>query len=84
MLCWAQPALATNSPHGRVSVARVGLAVATCSHLSLGADSPCVTGCSHLCLQVNWDGVTGRLDPSSTVCSLATKAALPFPCSQRG
>lgn len=34
---------------------------------------------SHLSLQVNWDKWRGWLDPSSTVCSLATKAILPFP-----
>lgn len=48
-------------------------------HLFIGAKSPYFTVYSHLCLQVNWDKWRGWPDPSSTVCNLATKAALPFP-----
>lgn len=64
--------------------ARVGLAVATCSHLSTGENSPYFTVYSHLCLQVNWDEVEGLAGPKLYTLQSGNKSNPAFPLLSAG
>lgn len=79
VLCWAQTAHVEGS-----AWARVGLAVATCSHLSRGANSPYFAVYPHLCLQVNWDEVEGLAGPKLYTLQSGNKSNPAFPLLSAG